>query len=309
MVGADLSVMARDADRVRSGRRVIFSSLREHPGAPEVSDWVRAAGPVPGGGLSGSVRVSRLTARAAVASRADATGRSRVTVLRSDGPLALRETPLGVYLVGTAAGPLGGDDLALDIDVGPGASLVIRSAAAMLLLPGPDGGESALRISARVGPGGRLDFAPQPAVAAAGCDHRTDARIDLSAGATLRWREEIVLGRHGEPSGRCSSRLDVILAGAAAYRRRTRRRPPADRPQQRGAGRRGRGGIRPARGRGAAPPASRDPRRPGRAATGLPGRRGDGDRPGRRDHGPQARRWARNTLATERDSRPETIVI
>ncbi|MCW2911904.1 MAG: urease accessory protein UreG, partial [Actinomycetia bacterium] len=42
-VGADLSVMARDADRVRSGRRVIFSSLREHPGAPEVTDWVRAA--------------------------------------------------------------------------------------------------------------------------------------------------------------------------------------------------------------------------------------------------------------------------
>lgn len=168
--------------------------------------------------MSGSVRVSRLTARAAVASQAGATGRSRVTVLRSDGPLALRETPLGVYLVGTAAGPLGGDDLALDIDVGPGACLVIRSAAGMLLLPGPDGGESVLRISARVAPGGRLDFAPQPTVAAAGCDHRTEARIDLAAGATLRWREEIVLGRHGEPSGRCSARLDVILAGTAAYR-------------------------------------------------------------------------------------------
>jgi urease accessory protein len=42
-VGADLSVMARDSDRVRSSRRVIFSSLREHPDAPEVSDWVRAA--------------------------------------------------------------------------------------------------------------------------------------------------------------------------------------------------------------------------------------------------------------------------
>lgn len=168
--------------------------------------------------MSGSVRVSRLTARAAVASRADATGRSRVTVLRSDGPLALRETPLGVYLVGTAAGPLGGDDLALDIDVGPGACLVIRSAAGMLLLPGPDGGESVLRISARVAPGGRLDFAPQPAVAAAGCDHRAAAQVGLGAGATLRWREEIVLGRHGEPPGRCVSRLDVTLAGVPAYR-------------------------------------------------------------------------------------------
>jgi urease accessory protein len=42
-VGADLSVMERDAARVRSGRRVIFSSLRENPDAPEVTDWVRAA--------------------------------------------------------------------------------------------------------------------------------------------------------------------------------------------------------------------------------------------------------------------------
>ncbi len=41
-VGADLSIMARDAEQVRHGRPVIFSSLREHPRAPEVTDWVRA---------------------------------------------------------------------------------------------------------------------------------------------------------------------------------------------------------------------------------------------------------------------------
>jgi urease accessory protein len=168
--------------------------------------------------LSSPVLAGRLTARAAVATRADSAGRTRVTVLRSDGPLALRETPLGVYLVGTAAGPLGGDDLTLDIDVGPGTCLVIRSAAGMLLLPGPHGGVSALRISARIGPGGRLDYAPQPTVAAAGCDHRAGAQIELAAGATLRWREEMVLGRHGEPSGQCTSRLDVTVAGVPAYR-------------------------------------------------------------------------------------------
>jgi urease accessory protein len=168
--------------------------------------------------LSSPVLAGRLTARAAVATRADSAGRTRVTVLRSDGPLALRETPLGVYLVGTAAGPLGGDDLTLDIDVGPGSCLVIRSAAGMLLLPGPHGGASALRISARIGPGGRLDYAPQPTVAAAGCDHRAGAQIELAAGATLRWREEMVLGRHGEPSGQCTSRLDVTVAGVPAYR-------------------------------------------------------------------------------------------
>jgi urease accessory protein len=42
-VGADLSVMARDAAAVRRGRPVIFTSVRERPDSPEVADWVRAA--------------------------------------------------------------------------------------------------------------------------------------------------------------------------------------------------------------------------------------------------------------------------
>ncbi|TDB95526.1 urease accessory protein UreG [Actinomadura sp. 7K534] len=55
LVGADLGVMDRDAARVRGGRPVVFSSLREDPGAPEIAAWVRSvlaehrsAGPAPG---------------------------------------------------------------------------------------------------------------------------------------------------------------------------------------------------------------------------------------------------------------------
>jgi urease accessory protein len=176
--------------------------LRRH-----VAKWP-VAGPVSAG----------FTARAAVATRADPDGVTRVTVLRSDGPVALRETPQGVYVVGAAAGPLGGDDLGLDIDVGPGSRLLLRSAAGALLLPGPHGGTSQLRIQAHVGAGGRLDFGLPPTVAAADCDHRANAVVELGPGAALRWREEIVLGRHGEPSGRCVSRLDVTLAGLPLYR-------------------------------------------------------------------------------------------
>jgi len=40
-VGSDLDLMERDAARVRAGKPVILSSLRERPGAPEVADWVR----------------------------------------------------------------------------------------------------------------------------------------------------------------------------------------------------------------------------------------------------------------------------
>ncbi|MBO2446451.1 urease accessory protein UreG [Actinomadura barringtoniae] len=40
-VGSDLELMERDAARVRDGKPVSLSSLRERPGAPEVADWVR----------------------------------------------------------------------------------------------------------------------------------------------------------------------------------------------------------------------------------------------------------------------------
>lgn len=153
-----------------------------------------------------------------MATRAGPDGGTRITVLRSDGPIALRETPGGVYLVGAAAGPVGGDDLELEIDVGPGSTLALRSAAASVLLPGPRADASWLRIRARVAAGGRLDYCPQPAVAAAGCDHHATAAVELEPGGVLRWREAIVLGRHGEPAGHCVSRLDVLLAGTALYR-------------------------------------------------------------------------------------------
>lgn len=40
MVGADLTVMSRDAKAVRNGKPVLFTSIREEPGAHAVSEWV-----------------------------------------------------------------------------------------------------------------------------------------------------------------------------------------------------------------------------------------------------------------------------
>jgi len=153
------------------------------------------------------------TARAALAAEQSG-GTTRITRLRSDGPVALRETASAVYLVGAAAGPLGGDDLELDIAVGPGARLNVRSTAAALALPGR--GESCMTVRARVD--GHLDFAPEPTVAANGCHHRAVADIDLAPGATLRWREELILGRHNEAPGRHTSRFDVTIDGVPLLR-------------------------------------------------------------------------------------------
>lgn len=162
------------------------------------------------------------TARAAVSAECDARGRTRVSRLRSDGPLALRESGGAVYLVGAGAGPLGDDDLELSIDVGPGARLEIRSAAASLVLPGRRGGPSRLAVRADVGAGARLVFAPEPAIAAAGCDHRALAEVTLGADAELLWREEIVLGRHGERPGRYVSRFDVTVGPSPLLRHELR---------------------------------------------------------------------------------------
>jgi urease accessory protein len=41
MVGADLRVMARDADAVREGRPTIMQSLTQDPAATEVLAWLR----------------------------------------------------------------------------------------------------------------------------------------------------------------------------------------------------------------------------------------------------------------------------
>jgi urease accessory protein len=40
-VGADLDVMARDADRVRQGRPVLMTSLTADPAATAVAEWVQ----------------------------------------------------------------------------------------------------------------------------------------------------------------------------------------------------------------------------------------------------------------------------
>jgi urease accessory protein len=166
-----------------------------------------------------------LAARAAVTAECGPGGRTRISRLRSDGPLALRESGGAVYLVGAGAGPLGGDDLELAVDVGPGALLCIRSAAATLVLPGRrDAGTppSRLVVRARVAAGARLVFTPEPTIAAAGCDHRALVDVTLEKGAELVWQEEIILGRHGERPGRYVSRFDVTVGALPLLRHELR---------------------------------------------------------------------------------------
>lgn len=157
-----------------------------------------------------------MRARAIVVAEVDDLGVTRLTRVRSEPPLLLRATAGGLYLVGGAGGPLGGDDLALDIEVGAGASLTVRSAAASVAQPGV--GPSRLRITASVGPGGRLEWLPEPVVAARGCDHHLRTAVSVGVGGSVVWREEILLGRHAETPGSIVARFTADIDGVPLLR-------------------------------------------------------------------------------------------
>jgi urease accessory protein len=140
-------------------------------------------------------------------------GRTRLDSLRSCAPMHLRQSAGCVYVVGGAAGPLGGDELLLEIDVEAGATLVVRSVSASLALPGDGAAPSTVTVTASVGTGASLYWLPEPVIAGGGCNHRMISRVALEAGASVVWRDEVVLGRKGEPPGRIVSRMDATLEG------------------------------------------------------------------------------------------------
>lgn len=180
-----------------------------------------------------------MRASARIVARSQPDGATRLTTLAGEAPLLLRRTgpdgatdrtrdrtpsalrggdpagpvPAQVHLVGGAAGPLGGDELRCSVDLGPAARLEVRSVAASVALPGPNGRESSLEIHARVGEGAALSWSPQPLIAARGARHRTFARVELAADARLVWRDELVLGRDDEEPGSVATRLRVIRDG------------------------------------------------------------------------------------------------
>ncbi|MET8859502.1 urease accessory protein UreD [Streptomyces sp. NPDC004579] len=158
----------------------------------------------------------RATAR--IEARDDGRGGTSLPVLDGEGPLALRRVRSGgpearVMLVGAMSGPLGGDRLAVEARVGPGARLRVGSAAATIALPGQAKGEARYDMRLDVADGGELWWLPEQLISAGGSDLSVSSRIELRGGARLVFREEQVLGRVGEEPGRLTSRLTVRRDG------------------------------------------------------------------------------------------------
>ncbi|MEU5770919.1 urease accessory protein UreD [Streptomyces asoensis] len=162
--------------------------------------------------------MSGVHATARIVARDDGRGGTGLPVLESDGPLALRRTrgsgdEARVMLVGAMSGPLGGDRFAVEADVGNGARLHLRSAAATIALPGQTKEEARYDVRLSVADGGELHWMPEQLISAKGSGLAVTTRADLGAGARLVLREEQVLGRAGEEPGTLTSRLRVRVAG------------------------------------------------------------------------------------------------
>jgi urease accessory protein len=127
--------------------------------------------------------------------------------------MALRRSGGRLLLVSSAAAPVGGDDLSLDLVVGAGATADVGTVAATMVWPSPVPALSVMTTTIAVGAGARLLWRPCPMVSVRGSDHLASTVVRLAADATAVVVEEVALGRHGEPSGDLELRLRVERDG------------------------------------------------------------------------------------------------
>jgi urease accessory protein len=144
----------------------------------------------------------------------------RLAELACQPPLTLRQVtaaPPGacaLCLVGSAAGPLAGDDLALALEVQAGARATLQAAGAAIAQGRAGRGASSLRFAAVVGADAALRADPGPLIVRPGGQVRASVAIRLAAGAAVDWREVLVLS----DGGSAALRLDVTRGGRPVLR-------------------------------------------------------------------------------------------
>ena len=124
-----------------------------------------------------------------------------------------------VALVGQTALLLGGDQVALDIEVGPGAVLELSDIAGTVAYHGR-GRAASWRTSIRLGLGARCSYAGEPLILSDGSDVTRTLTVDLAEGATARLRETLVFGRAGEVGGRLDATTVLRREGEEFCRER-----------------------------------------------------------------------------------------
>jgi len=123
----------------------------------------------------------------------------RLAKLACQPPLTLRQVAsvhrgvCALCLVGTAAGPLAGDDLTLRLEVLAGARATLQATGAAIAQGRPGGAAASLRIQATLAADSSLNADPGPLIVRAGGSIGARVEIDLGPDAQVDWHELIVL--------------------------------------------------------------------------------------------------------------------
>ncbi|MGL6233823.1 MAG: urease accessory protein UreD [Segniliparus sp.] len=143
----------------------------------------------------------------------------RVPRWRSEGVFTVRLTGEDqVHIVSAAAGPLGGDEVVVEVHVGEGASLTVRGVAASVALPGSATDRSSWSWELDVAEGGRLLLEPQPVIVAGRAAHHGATALRLASGASAVLVEQAQIGRFGEAEGAWRGSLAVDVDGQELLR-------------------------------------------------------------------------------------------
>ncbi|MCQ1947693.1 urease accessory protein UreD [Arthrobacter sp. zg-Y1116] len=107
---------------------------------------------------------------------------------------------LRVALIGIHMMLLGGDDVRIEVAVGPGVTLEVVEPAGMVAYDA-EGKQARWTLEAVLDEGAVLIWEGAPFVAAAGSNVLRETRVKLGVGARVLLRETLVLGRSGEEAG------------------------------------------------------------------------------------------------------------
>jgi UreD urease accessory protein len=130
---------------------------------------------------------------------------------RCEPPLTVKATKRGdaleLLLVGSAASLLEGDDLTIDIEVSGRVPVIVKSVAAQVAHPCPNGGSTRQEIRLRMTDEARVYWAVEPLIIAAGAEHVNEFSIDIESQSACVVHDTMMLGRSAE-----SPRAAIICA-------------------------------------------------------------------------------------------------
>jgi urease accessory protein len=120
-----------------------------------------------------------------------------------------------LWLVSSAAAPVGDDVISLEVEVGEGVRATVRSVAATVVYAARGEGTE-LHTTVRVGEGATLRWQPEPVIVTARARHRSRTVVDVADGGGVLFDELVVMGRSDEAPGSFAGTLELRMGGSTA---------------------------------------------------------------------------------------------